>query len=125
MVALIADLTDAQFERVDITADRILEEIGRIAFADLKSFAAWGPGGVQLVESAELPDGATAVVREVSESPNGAKKIKLHDKLGALVKLAEFKGIGDFRETPEERAAAIRQAMHELDEMTLVGPEAA
>lgn len=85
--------------RTGITADRVLKEIARVAFADPRSVMTWGPGGVALRESSELSDDEAAAVSEVSEtwtdSGSGSRKVKLHDKVGALEKLARHVGLYD------------------------------
>lgn len=59
---------------------------------------AWGPGGVALRDSAELSDDEAAAVAEVSETwseNGGSRKVKLHDKVAALEKLAKHVGLYD------------------------------
>lgn len=84
---------NARSQRTEITADRVLQELARIGFADMKDFVIWGENGVQILDS-EHVDGT--LISEVSETtnvqvfPNGGetekiqKKIKLHDKMKAL-----------------------------------------
>jgi phage terminase small subunit len=89
----------AQRERsasTGITADRVIAEIAKIAFADPRKVMAWGPGGVQLKDSETLSDADAAIVSEVSETRSdsgGSLKIKLHIKLDALEKLARHVGV--------------------------------
>lgn len=87
--------------RTGITADRVIAEIAKIAFADPRKVMAWGPGGIELVDSAALSDADAAIVSEVSESisqSGSSVKIKLHSKLDALEKLAKHVGVyGDDR----------------------------
>jgi phage terminase small subunit len=119
VAALVRSLTRASFARVAITQDRVNEEIARIAFADLGKFVRWGPDGVTLVDSDLLPEEATCVVAEVSETVTqfgGTKRIKMHDKVGALRDLAKL--FEDSLESPEERAAAIFAALSELNAAT-------
>lgn len=87
--------------RTGITADRVIAEIAKIAFADPRKVMAWGPGGVQLKDSETLSDADAAIVSEVSESisqSGSSVKVKLHSKLDALEKLAKHVGVyGDDR----------------------------
>jgi len=74
-------------KRTQITADRVLQELARIAYSDMRRFSRWGPGGVKLKNSEELSDDEAACVAEVSETVTeygGSIKFKLHDKLKAL-----------------------------------------
>lgn len=67
-------------KRTEVTQDRVLLELAKIAFADLNDFVEYGPGGVKLKDSSTV-DGT--IVAEVSQSKH-VKKIKLHDKMKAL-----------------------------------------
>src|SRR5574343_1427128 len=82
--------------RTGVTADRVIKELARIAFADPRKVMTWGPGGVVLRESTELSDDDAALVAEVSEtrSENGGSiKAKLWSKPDALEKLARHLGL--------------------------------
>ena len=84
--------------RTGITADRVLKEIARVAFADPRMVMSWGPNGVTLRDSSELSDDAAAAVAEVSETwseSGGSRKVKMHDKIAALEKLARHVGLYD------------------------------
>lgn len=95
--------------RVEITADRVLQELAKIAFADIRKAVRWGrsprdetsanasPNGlgmypVELVPSEEIEDDIAAAVSEVSLTDSGIK-IKMHDKKGALVDLGKHLGL--------------------------------
>ena len=82
--------------RTGITADRVIAEIAKIAFADPRNVMTWGPSGVTLKDSGTLSDADAAIVSEVSESISQAGssvKVKLHSKLDALEKLAKHVGV--------------------------------
>jgi phage terminase small subunit len=83
--------------RTGITADRVIREIARVAFADPRAVMEWGPNGVALRDSKALSDDEAAAVAEVSEtwtdSGGGSRKVKLHDKVAALEKLARHVGL--------------------------------
>ena len=85
----------------------------------------WGPDGVFLLASDELPTVAGVAIAEVSQTVTqhgGTTRIKVHDKLNALWHLARIKGFDQDHDTPEERALAIRQAMAELEAATTGEP---
>lgn len=69
--------------RLEITQDRVVEELARVAFGDLRELAEWGPDGLRLRASDELSAAQAAVVCEVTEG-SGRMRIKRHDKLKAL-----------------------------------------
>jgi len=80
----------------DITINRVLAELSKIAFSDMRDYATWGPDGITLTPSAELLDHAAVVVAEVSEhettgehSSSRTLRFKLHDKLEALQALGK------------------------------------
>ena len=82
--------------RVEISQDRILEELARIAFGDLRDAVTWGKEGVKLKESAELTEDQAAAISEVGETvtkEGGSTRIKRHDKVKALELLMRHKGM--------------------------------
>lgn len=73
--------------RTEITQDKVLREIARVAFSDPRKVMTWGTQGVQLRDSEELTDDEAAIISEVSStaSDHGINlKLKTHDKLKAL-----------------------------------------
>ncbi len=102
-------------ERTDITADRVLKELAKIGFADIRKAVKWqsamiteedNPDGgdiaviktvvtntVQMVASDELDDETAAAIAEVSQNATGGVKIKLHDKRAALVDIGRHLGM--------------------------------
>ena len=83
-------------QRVEISQDRILEELARIAFGDLRDAVTWGKEGVKLRESAELTEDQAAAISEVGETvtkEGGSTRIKRHDKVKAIELLMRHKGM--------------------------------
>lgn len=92
----VAERMKARSERTEITQDRVLAELAKIAFADQRAVMEWGPNGVRLRDSTLLSDDEAAIVSEVSESvtaSGGTLKLKTHDKVGALKLLGEHLGM--------------------------------
>lgn len=96
-------------ERTEITQDMVLQELARIGFADIRKAVSWGkspidvegenadPNGlgvypVELVPSTQIDDDTAAAVSEVSLTQTGVK-VKMHDKLSALEKIARHLGM--------------------------------
>jgi phage terminase small subunit len=74
-------------ERLEVTPERVLGELAKLAFANAKDYFKWGPGGVRLRDHDELDAELAAAVAEVSETTTqhgGSVRLKLHDKKGAL-----------------------------------------
>ena len=83
-------------QRVEITADRVVAELAKIAFADPRDLMEWGPDGVKLKASADLTEEQAASVAEVSETTTkdgGSLKLKKHDKVKALELLGRHMGM--------------------------------
>jgi phage terminase small subunit len=105
-------------ERTDITADRVLQELAKIGFADIRKAIKWqgtlvteedNPDGgdtltiknvvtnsVQLISSDDIDDETAAAISEISQNQGGGIKLKLHDKRAALVDIG--KHLGMFKE---------------------------
>jgi phage terminase small subunit len=103
----------ARAERTQISADRVLAELAKIGFSDIRRAVNWysqvnvaavdaeGIEGeaedgslrfavlnqVELISSDEIDDDTAAAIAEVSMTDKGGLKIKLHDKRQALVDL--------------------------------------
>lgn len=86
----------ARQQRTEITQDRIISELAKIAFGDPRDVMEWGPNGVKLRASSELTAEQAAQVLEVSETTSasgGSLKLKKHDKVKALELLGRHLGI--------------------------------
>lgn len=87
---------EARSERTAITADMVLVELGRIGFSNMSHYAHWNDNGVSLLDSNDLTEDAARCVAEVSQTvteAGGSIKFKLHDKVGALDKIARHLGM--------------------------------
>lgn len=109
----IDDFNAEAIARTKITKDRVMAELGRIGFADIRSVVNWGAPGdavrdggadtgapdvtenrnaLRLVSSDEVHPGAAAAIAEISQGPHGLK-VKMHSKTAALVELGRHLGI--------------------------------
>ena len=83
-------------KRTLVTADRVLQEIARIAFADIRKTVTFGPSGVIIKSSESLDDDTAAAISEVCETTTkegGSQKVKMHDKVKALDLAAKHLGL--------------------------------
>jgi hypothetical protein len=90
----------------NITLERTLKELARIGYADLRQVVNWASRStgvdvdedtgemqvrvsneVTLVDSDQLSEDVAAAIAEVSQTKDGALKVKLHPKLPALAQL--------------------------------------
>lgn len=102
----------ARRRRKLLSADRVLEEFARIAFADIRDYATWDGKSVTFLSGDELSDDAAAAIAEIA--PVGkAPRIKLHDKKAALNALARHLGLFTPRAESADPKAA-REAAAQL-----------
>jgi phage terminase small subunit len=132
IAALVAQGTERRAAKKRITADRVMEELGRVAFADIRNFIDWGPEGVKLRRKTVLDAYDAAAIADVEGKGSNGKigRLKLYDKLAALNALAKHLGMiggrtavsatdhtGDAREARAElRARLMRIVQGEEDE---------
>ena len=99
----------ARSRRTLVSADRVVRELARIAFADIRDTMEWTQGGIVIRASDEIGDDAAAAISEVSQTDTGRQrtlKVKLIDKLGALRLLAAHTGVGAGSADTEESIGA-------------------
>lgn len=85
-------------KRTEITQDRVLNELARVAFGNSRAVMSWGPEGLVLRNSDELTEDEAALVSEVRETTTkdgGSMALKTHDKMKALELLGKHLGMFD------------------------------
>jgi len=117
-----------QTKRTEVSADRVVAELARIGFADMRDY--WPHAG-ETVDLHRLDQDRTAAVEEITidefVDPAGVvhrrTRLKLHDKPAALVSLARHLGMFVDRHgpvsleeriammTPEERLARVAELL--------------
>jgi phage terminase small subunit len=90
--ARVDELIAVAAEKAGVTIERVVGELARIGFADIRQVVSWGPDGVAVIDSAKISDDAAAAVAEVSKTTAGIR-VKLYDKVGALEKLGRHLGM--------------------------------
>lgn len=81
-------------KKLDITAERIAEELAKIGFSDMRRIAKWGHNSVEFIPFDSLDDASAAAISEISESTTeyGQNlKVRLHDKTKALELLGKWR----------------------------------
>jgi phage terminase small subunit len=112
----------ARSEAVRVSAADVLRELKALAFSHMGDFAAWGPDGVTLRPSGELPPLAARCVAEVSETTSqggGSLKFKLHSKTAALELLGRHLGL--FKDQVEVSGRVIIQTVSGVEEGEVLG----
>lgn len=93
--------------RTEITQDKVLRELAKIGFSDIRKAVKWGDSvavlnedsgemvmthGLALLASDAIDDETASAIAEVSESKQGLK-VKFHDKRAALVDIGKHLGM--------------------------------
>lgn len=119
--AAVARLRAARSDRTAVTADRVVAELAAVAFADIRNVVTWNRAirmhetedgalpvetvwSVDLKTPDELPPEAAAALAELSLSPSGALKVKMHSKVRALELLARHLGLLEVDKESEKPA---------------------
>lgn len=115
--AAVKEAQDARAKAAGITAERVLSELAKIGFSDIRKAIAWQANvigmvededgserlavsnQVQVVNSTDIDDLTAAAISEISQTAQGGIKIKFHDKRAALVDIGRH--IGMFKERIE------------------------
>jgi phage terminase small subunit len=94
-------------KRTEITQDKVLAELAKIGFSDIRKAVKWGDGiavadpesgaieivnGISLIGSDQIDDATAASISEVSQTAQGLK-VKMHDKRAALVDIGRHLGM--------------------------------
>lgn len=107
-------------QRCHVDQDRIIKELAKIAFANIRDIMSWNQHGVTLKDSNELQEPDAAAIAEVSVTFNeygGNVKVRMHDKRAALVDLGNHLGIFEKRaevKDPVQEAQKICKIVQEM-----------
>ena len=91
--ARIAQLQAPIIEKLEISTERVLDEVAACAFGRADRIFKWGPGGVLIVDMDQVPEDQRAAVAEVSQTfseSSSTVRLKMHDKLSALRLLGQY-----------------------------------
>jgi phage terminase small subunit len=110
-----AKAVERAIERTGITVGRVLGELAKIGFSDIRKAVRWksariteedNPEGgdvlvirnvvtnlVEIVGSDEIDDETASAIAEISQNATGGVRIKLHDKRAALVDIGRHLGM--------------------------------
>ncbi len=104
-------------KKVEISAERVLTELAKLAFSDVRKVAKWDAKRNELLPSDEIDDDAAATIESIANTESGVK-ITLHSKTRALELLGKHLGLFVDRvkiENPEDIARAIAAAQSAID----------
>lgn len=113
--ARVEELLFAGAERAGVTIDRVVAELAKIGFSDIRKIVRWrsariteedNPDGgdvlvvrnivtnmVEIIGSEDVDDDTAGAISEISQNEKGGVKIKMHDKPGSLEKLGRHLGM--------------------------------
>jgi phage terminase small subunit len=103
--ARVQEIVGRAAERAEVSVERILGELAAIAFSNITKAVTWSceeeEDGQRVkvlpVPSDKLDEDTAAAIAAVSQSSTGALRIKMHNKLAALVVLGKYLGMFDQR----------------------------
>lgn len=108
IAARIEQLKAPALKKFNVTRERVIGELARIGFSDMRDLVNWDETQITIKDSQSLPDEAAACIAEISETltlKGSTKKIKLHNKVAALVKLGE--DLGMFKNASNDSTASL------------------
>jgi phage terminase small subunit len=127
--ARIAELIDQWSDDLSLSLERVLQELSRVAFSDVRRIVSWTGGRhvpiptkqddgseviewiqtqrplIKLADSAQIDGASAAAIQEITQSKDGSIRVKLHPKIPALQALAQHFSHLD----PAEKARQIGQ----------------
>lgn len=113
--ARVKELAEKAAAKNEITVERVIGELAKIAFGNKRDLMRWGPDGVTLLSSEGITDDAAAMVQSVEESTSlngGSIKLKTHDKVKALELLGRHLGV--FEKDNEQVANPLTKLLESL-----------
>ncbi len=104
-------------KKLEISAERVLTELAKLAFSDVRKLAKWDSLRSELLPSDEIDDDAAATIESIANTESGVK-LTLHSKTRALELLGKHLGLFVERvkiDNPEDIARAIAAAQSAID----------
>tara|TARA_R110000851_G_scaffold332934_2_gene510502 strand:+ start:2535 stop:3080 length:546 start_codon:yes stop_codon:yes gene_type:complete len=89
IVEYLAELDDLRMRRLEISGDRVLEEIAKIAFQDFTEIVNLIGDDLKVADFKRLSPEQRACIQSAKVDKDGNVDIKLYDKLSALDKLGK------------------------------------
>ncbi len=99
--AAIQEAIEKRQNRVEITQDRVLQELASIAFAKGTDYASIISGVVMMNDTGELTEEQKAAIVSIKQTKEGVE-VKLADKMKALELLARHLGLLQAQEKQED-----------------------
>lgn len=109
--------------RLSITADRVLEQIAKIGFADMKNVVSWVGNRIRIKPSDEVDGTILAEITETETESGGTLKIKLNDRMKALEMMGRHLNLFNDRhkQRMEDEKLKIDQGKFEIEKLKSIG----
>lgn len=115
--AAVAERVLEESKKDDISADRVLKELSKIAFSDITDYLYEGQyGELQVKDLAVIPKNVTCAIKSIETKPSKfglTTKITMHDKIPALKELSEYLGMKP-ADKPPILQEYIKQEIHQV-----------
>ncbi len=139
--AFIQSRRTKQLSAVDVSAERILKELARIGFSDLRKAITWGRRSAAMVPSTEMEEDTALAIQSIKVKTKTTRykdaegndvethmvelEPRMYGKLEALDKLARHAGLykrdeddGDEDAEGDAKAARIREQLDAMDKVS-------
>lgn len=90
----VRELQKKMQKKTEITRERLVEELAKIAFGNIGEAVEWSSHSVVLIPSCRLTEDVKASIAEIKESQFGIS-IKRHDKIRAIDLISKLLGYQD------------------------------
>lgn len=100
----IKTLSQKRVDKLEITGEKILQELAKVAFSNIAQFADWSGSGWNWKPSDVLSELDKSAIQEISETvtkEGGSTKLKLYDKIRALELLGRWREMGLWKDSVE------------------------
>jgi len=111
----LAEAIKKRIGKGEVSEEKVLIELGKIAFTSMNDFVSWDNNGVKVKDSKTLSEELASCVQEINISPTGRMKIKLYDKKPALELLTRIFGM---LKDKVEHTGTIDHLHHKYDDFT-------
>ncbi|HWQ41687.1 MAG TPA: terminase small subunit [Desulfosporosinus sp.] len=109
--------------RIGITADKVLEQLAKIGFADIKNVVSWSGNRIKMKPSDDVDGTILAEITETETESGGTLKVKLNDRMKALEMMGRHLNLFNDRHKQriEDEKLKIDQGKFEIEKLKSIG----
>lgn len=86
----INELKTKAIKRSEITLDKVIDELGKIAFSNIRDCIDLEVDSLVFKSAKDIPEDAFACISEITQLKNGSLRVKFYDKARALESLKQY-----------------------------------